>query len=91
MICRRYFGMLSTEVGLIRAYGSAPCSVRLRSKTFSLCLNFFDVGDVPYCPCGGLIRPDVVFFGEGLPPRFVDMRNIDMKQCDLLIVMGTRY
>jgi NAD-dependent deacetylase len=22
-----------------------------------------------YCPCGGLIKPDVVFFGEPIPPR----------------------
>ena len=37
---------------------------------------------------GGLVKPDIVFFGESLPSRF--FRCIpDLKTCDLLIVMGT--
>ncbi|TKY87698.1 hypothetical protein EX895_003279 [Sporisorium graminicola] len=37
---------------------------------------------------GGLVKPDIVFFGESLPSRF--FRCIpDLKQADLLIVMGT--
>jgi len=31
----------------------------------------------------------VVFFGESLPDQFVDLRTEDMKNCDLLLVMGT--
>lgn len=26
--------------------------------------------DIPTCTCGGIIKPDIVFFGELLPPRF---------------------
>ena len=37
---------------------------------------------------GGLVKPDIVFFGESLPTRF--FRCIpDLKTADLLIVMGT--
>ncbi|KAJ9478641.1 NAD-dependent protein deacetylase HST2 [Pseudozyma hubeiensis] len=37
---------------------------------------------------GGLVKPDIVFFGESLPARF--FRCIpDLKSADLLIVMGT--
>ncbi|EST05743.1 Sirtuin family [Kalmanozyma brasiliensis GHG001] len=37
---------------------------------------------------GGLVKPDIVFFGENLPARF--FRCIpDLKTADLLIVMGT--
>ncbi len=37
---------------------------------------------------GGLVKPDIVFFGESLPSRF--FRCIpDLKTADLLIVMGT--
>ncbi len=25
-----------------------------------------ECGEVPYCECGGLIRPDIVFYGEPL-------------------------
>lgn len=39
--------------------------------------------------CGvGLIKPDVVFFGEGLPLSY--FHNIDiLKQADLVFVIGT--
>jgi hypothetical protein len=38
---------------------------------------------------GGLVKPDIVFFGEQLPPRFQQCMMTDLPQCDLLIVMGT--
>ncbi|KAI8805252.1 sirtunin 2 [Cladochytrium replicatum] len=45
---------------------------------------------VPRCPdCNGLIKFDIVFFGESLPTRFFQMLPTDFKQADLLIVMGT--
>uniref|UniRef100_A0A7S2EHD3 Deacetylase sirtuin-type domain-containing protein n=1 Tax=Ditylum brightwellii TaxID=49249 RepID=A0A7S2EHD3_9STRA len=39
--------------------------------------------------CGGLVKPDIVFFGEGLPDRFHRLLQKDLKKADLLIVMGT--
>jgi NAD-dependent deacetylase len=43
----------------------------------------------PRCPCGGLLRPDVVWFGESLPADLVhrSLRAID--SCDLMLVIGT--
>jgi len=38
---------------------------------------------------GNLVKPTIVFFGEGLPERFFELHSQDLKQCDLLIVMGT--
>jgi len=38
---------------------------------------------------GGLVKPDIVFFGENLPSRFFDNVESDFSKCDLLIVMGT--
>ena len=37
----------------------------------------------------GLVKPDIVFFGEDLPPRFHSLQLPDFAKCDLLIVMGT--
>ena len=37
----------------------------------------------------GILKPDIVFFGESLPDRFSDMSSVDFDECDLLIVMGT--
>ena len=48
---------------------------------------------------GGLVKPDITFFGEKLPDRFyrlagfplpgIDCEDNDFDKCDLLIVMGT--
>ena len=38
---------------------------------------------------GGLVKPDIVFFGEQLPERFFNLAEDDFGACDLLIVMGT--
>ncbi|EER01780.1 NAD-dependent deacetylase sirtuin-2, putative [Perkinsus marinus ATCC 50983] len=39
--------------------------------------------------CYGLVKPDVVFFGENLPERFFDCVQEDLSQATLLVVMGT--
>ncbi|TFK34729.1 Sir2 family histone deacetylase Hst2 [Crucibulum laeve] len=38
--------------------------------------------------CLGLVKPDIVFFGESLPPRFIKAIP-SMSDADLLIIMGT--
>jgi NAD-dependent deacetylase sirtuin 2 len=38
---------------------------------------------------GGLVKPDIVFFGENLPKRFTELSGHDFLQCDFLLVMGT--
>ena len=46
--------------------------------------------EVSYCPnCSGLIKPDIVFFGENLPTRFFDLQDADSEVADLLICIGT--
>jgi NAD-dependent deacetylase len=42
-----------------------------------------------YCLCGGLIRPDVVFFGEAIPPAAQAAAEELAQHCDLLLVIGT--
>jgi len=45
---------------------------------------------VPRCEaCGGVVRPDVVLFGEPLPDLFWSRARSDFPDCDLLITMGT--
>lgn len=46
-------------------------------------------GTVPRCPtCKGVVKPDIVFFGEELPRHFFKYLT-DFPLADLLIVMGT--
>jgi NAD-dependent deacetylase len=42
-----------------------------------------------YCLCGGLVRPDVVFFGEPIPPAAQTGAEDLAQHCDLLLVVGT--
>ncbi|XP_012163369.1 NAD-dependent protein deacetylase sirtuin-1 isoform X1 [Bombus terrestris] len=37
----------------------------------------------------GIMKPDIVFFGEGLPDAFHDAMAKDKDECDLLIVIGS--
>ena len=46
--------------------------------------------NVPHCDkCGGVVRPDIVFFGESLPNRYFQNIKSDFQECDLLLVLGT--
>lgn len=39
--------------------------------------------------CGDQVRPDVVWFGEALPGRVVDMAWRAAERCDVMLVVGT--
>lgn len=48
-------------------------------------------GIVPRCAdkkCGGLVKPDIVFFGEQLPPAFFNNRHVPAG-ADLVLILGT--
>jgi len=39
--------------------------------------------------CGGLVKPDIVFFGEPLPKRFSKLSQLDLKSAKVVLCMGT--
>ncbi len=43
----------------------------------------------PRCPCGGMLRPGVVWFGETLPEGAMEQAMAAVQTADLLIVAGT--
>ena len=43
----------------------------------------------PTCTCGGILKPDVVFFGEMIPWRASMEAAAEAQACDLIIVIGT--
>ncbi len=45
--------------------------------------------DVPHCSCGGVIKPDVVLYGESLPEATVEGAISAILNADMLIVGGT--
>lgn len=48
-------------------------------------------GDVPpHCPyCGGYLRPDVVWFGEGIPDHALRTAMHGAANCDVFVCIGT--
>lgn len=44
---------------------------------------------VPRCECGGLIRPDVVWFGEMLPEGAMEHANLAAERCEIFFSIGT--
>ena len=47
-------------------------------------------GETPYCEnCGGIIKPDIVFFGEALPADVLEDAEEEAAQADLMLVLGS--
>lgn len=44
---------------------------------------------IPYCDCGGIIKPDVVLYGESLPDATVEHAVSAIADADVLIIGGT--
>ena len=59
------------------------------------CGKFYDASyvkhadGVPRCECGGLIKPDVVLYEEGLDPQVIDQSIRAIREADTLIIGGT--
>ena len=65
-----------------------------RTKCFdedTVVLEWADTGDVPpKCPrCGGLLRPDVVWFEEAMPEQATADAFAASRACDLFLAIGT--
>jgi NAD-dependent deacetylase len=43
----------------------------------------------PRCVCGGVLRPEVVFFGEAIPPEVLVRSQQVAEQCEVMLVVGT--
>ena len=83
--------------GLHQKAGS-KCVLELHGTIYkNYCMNclkefpsdyIFKSSDIPKCECGGIVRPDVVLYGESLPVAFTEAIDNIMK-ADLMIVAGT--
>ncbi len=43
----------------------------------------------PLCTCGNILRPDVVWFGEGLPQDVWQEAIVHANSCDVMVIAGT--
>lgn len=85
--------------GLHQAAGSQTVHEyhgNIRRMQCMACRTFFDTEQIsldrlpPMCPaCGGLLKPDFVFFGEGIPSDVHRASTELAKQADLCLIIGT--
>ncbi|XP_066108623.1 NAD-dependent protein deacetylase sirtuin-3-like isoform X3 [Saccopteryx bilineata] len=77
---------------LVEAHGSfasATCTVCLRNFPGEDFWAAVRGGSIPRCAvCTGVVKPDIVFFGEALPQRFW-LHVVDFPTADLLLILGT--
>eukprot|EP01147_Barroeca_monosierra_P009494 gene9494-1735_t len=81
------------EEKLVEAHGSFATASCVTCKTLaepeSVKASVFS-SDVPLCvQCEGIVKPDIVFFGENLPAKFNKLFRKDLQTADALIVLGT--
>lgn len=59
------------------------CDQGIRSK-------HLDLAELPpRCGCGGVLRPDIVFFGEAIPIAALSNSEQFARMCDAMLVVGT--
>ncbi|NLN40044.1 MAG: NAD-dependent protein deacylase [Smithella sp.] len=52
--------------------------------------KFADSESVPACEvCMGILKPDVVFFGEALPQDVLSRAMMEANQCEIMLVIGS--
>jgi len=51
--------------------------------------KFIADAQVPRCPCGGVMKPNVVLFGEQLPLDVLIAAQQEAETCDLMLVAGS--
>ena len=67
----------------------------VRRNYCTKCHTFYDVDaikaqtGIPHCRCGGVIKPDVVLYGEGLDDDVVSGALKAISEADVMIIAGT--
>lgn len=46
--------------------------------------------EIPHCPsCGGVLKPNIIMFGEMLPVRVLNGAKREVQKCDVIIAIGS--
>lgn len=74
---------------VLELHGSVHRNYCSRCRKFYPAEDVFQTSDIPYCSCGGVIKPDVVLYEEQLDDKTVNSATWHIKNADTLIVAGT--
>jgi len=70
-------------------HGSVLRNYCTRCRRFHSAEFIRDSAGVPRCACGGIVKPDVVLYEEGLDQDTIEKSVMAIRRADLLIVAGT--
>jgi NAD-dependent deacetylase len=62
------------------------CGAEARYETI---VPIVQAGQVPTCSCGGVFKPDIVFYGENLPEATFSAAVRACQEADLMLVLGS--
>ena len=78
---------------VLELHGNLQHATCLKCRTVtpahSMIEQFLETGDIPYCSCGGLLKPNVVLIGEHLPRWILLEAWGEAERCDLMLVVGS--
>lgn len=70
-------------------HGSIHRNFCMKCHKFYTLEDILNKGDIPYCDCGGLIKPDVVLYEESLDSKIINNSVDAIANCELMIILGT--
>ena len=74
---------------VVELHGSVHRNYCMRCRKAHSLDEVMDAEGPPRCACGGLVRPDVVLYEEGLDPKVTQAAVKHIQAADLLIIGGT--
>ena len=74
---------------MFELHGSVLRNYCMKCNKFYDAEFIFNNEGIPRCECGGVIKPDVVLYEEGLNQETVTKSILAIEKADLMIVAGT--
>lgn len=74
--------------GHIRTATCVECFRKV--ETAGILEAFIETGEIPRCQhCGGVLKPDVILFGEAMPVRVLRAAQREARICDVMLIVGS--
>lgn len=74
---------------VLELHGSILKNYCMKCNRFYTAEKIFNTVGIPYCSCGGIIKPDVVLYEEPLNEQILISAIKYISECDTLIIGGT--